>query len=242
MEVRRPLPQRGEDVVEVEPAEADRVGDLVEDDDVVGAGVELLLAELPATLRQRPVVLEVLRGPGEAGAHRDQLDAHLLRRPLFAEVRRLRLHEGEHADAHAAAPGARDQAEGGRGLPLAVAGVEQDEGRMFLRGHAAMVAGQRECDSISRMTPRPERRGCVRESGWLTFRGAVRCWPQALLPWVDNEMEYPMTNLPRPDDERFWPRKGFVCPPYPYGEYEPRARRRPAGALRLDRDRPRRRP
>jgi agmatinase len=29
-----------------------------------------------------------------------------------------------------------------------------------------------------------------------------------------------MTNLPRPDDERFWPRKGFVCPPYPYGEYD----------------------
>jgi agmatinase len=26
--------------------------------------------------------------------------------------------------------------------------------------------------------------------------------------------------LPRPDDPRFWPRKGFVCPPYPYGEYD----------------------
>jgi agmatinase len=25
--------------------------------------------------------------------------------------------------------------------------------------------------------------------------------------------------LPRPDDPRFWPRKSFVCPPYPYGEY-----------------------
>ena len=23
-----------------------------------------------------------------------------------------------------------------------------------------------------------------------------------------------------PDDPRFWPRKGFVCPPHPYGEYK----------------------
>jgi agmatinase len=27
-------------------------------------------------------------------------------------------------------------------------------------------------------------------------------------------------NQPRPDDERFWPRKSFCCPPYPYAEYE----------------------
>jgi len=26
--------------------------------------------------------------------------------------------------------------------------------------------------------------------------------------------------LPRPDDQRFWPRKSFGAPPYPYGEYE----------------------
>ena len=26
--------------------------------------------------------------------------------------------------------------------------------------------------------------------------------------------------LHRPDDERFWPRKAFCCPPHPYGEYE----------------------
>ena len=26
--------------------------------------------------------------------------------------------------------------------------------------------------------------------------------------------------LPRPDDERFWPRTGFCAPPYPFGEYE----------------------
>ena len=26
--------------------------------------------------------------------------------------------------------------------------------------------------------------------------------------------------LPRPDDERFWPRRAFCSPPYPYGEYE----------------------
>ena len=25
---------------------------------------------------------------------------------------------------------------------------------------------------------------------------------------------------PRPDDERFWPPKGFCCPPYPFAEYE----------------------
>ena len=25
---------------------------------------------------------------------------------------------------------------------------------------------------------------------------------------------------PDPDDPRFWPRKGFVCPPHPYGEYK----------------------
>ena len=27
-------------------------------------------------------------------------------------------------------------------------------------------------------------------------------------------------NQPRPDDERFWPRKSFCCPPHPYAEYE----------------------
>jgi agmatinase len=26
--------------------------------------------------------------------------------------------------------------------------------------------------------------------------------------------------LPRPDDERFWPRRSFCCPPHPYAEYE----------------------
>jgi agmatinase len=25
---------------------------------------------------------------------------------------------------------------------------------------------------------------------------------------------------PRPDDERFWPPKGFCCPPFPFGEYD----------------------
>src|SRR3954468_10474345 len=29
-----------------------------------------------------------------------------------------------------------------------------------------------------------------------------------------------MTTLPRPDDERFWPRHTFASVPYPYGEYE----------------------
>lgn len=27
-------------------------------------------------------------------------------------------------------------------------------------------------------------------------------------------------SVPRPDDERFWPPKGFCCPPYPYAEYD----------------------
>src|SRR3990170_8969566 len=26
--------------------------------------------------------------------------------------------------------------------------------------------------------------------------------------------------LPRPDDERFWPRRSFAAPPHPFGEYE----------------------
>lgn len=29
-----------------------------------------------------------------------------------------------------------------------------------------------------------------------------------------------MTTLPRPGDERFWPRKSFCCPPHPYAEYD----------------------
>ena len=27
------------------------------------------------------------------------------------------------------------------------------------------------------------------------------------------------TDLPRPDDERFWPRRAFTAPPPPYGDY-----------------------
>src|SRR5262249_28032583 len=31
---------------------------------------------------------------------------------------------------------------------------------------------------------------------------------------------YCAMSLPRPDDDRFWPRRGFCNPPHPYGEYE----------------------
>ena len=66
------------------------------------------------------VLGDILRHPGEAAAERVNLHAHLPRRALLAEVGVLLLDELEHADAHPATPGARQDAglapRGGDGL------------------------------------------------------------------------------------------------------------------------------
>src|SRR3990172_884040 len=121
------LLQEVDDLAGGEPAVGERVGELVESDDVVVARGDLLLALLPEVAGEGLVLLDVLREPGEAAAQRDDLHAYLLCRPVFAVVAGGGLDELEHADVVAAAPGAKEDAEGGGGLALAVAGVDDDE-------------------------------------------------------------------------------------------------------------------
>src|SRR5581483_563315 len=67
------------------------------------------------------------REPREAAAERHDLHADPLRRAVFAVVGRRALDELQHADVVAAPPRAEEHAERRRRLPLAVAGVDDDQ-------------------------------------------------------------------------------------------------------------------
>ena len=69
---RRARLQELDHLVGREPAVRERVRELVERDDVVLAGGDLRLAVLPQLARERLVLLDVLRQPGEAAAERDR--------------------------------------------------------------------------------------------------------------------------------------------------------------------------
>src|SRR5690606_23707235 len=80
-------------------------------------------------------VLKVLAQPGETGPEGNKLDAGLACCPLFTIVGGFRLDERQHADLHTAAPGSKQHAERSRRLSLAVAGVQDREGRALLGWH-----------------------------------------------------------------------------------------------------------
>src|SRR5690606_41399390 len=120
------------DVVDVEPAPLHRVGELVEDQQVVALVGQAALDLLPSLQSRGLVVLGVtlLSGPRPAGTHLVPLDraalARLLVQPaqslqngLLADAPLGRLHELEDTDPPALGPRAKRQAQGGGGLPRA---------------------------------------------------------------------------------------------------------------------------
>src|SRR5581483_11029696 len=108
--------------------------DLVQDHQLMLAGLDLLTSELQALLGGLAVLFQRVRiaeDVDEADAGRDDLEvwSQPRRASDLAERLALRplahLRELDHADVPAPADGAQRDAEGGRRLALALAGVEQ---------------------------------------------------------------------------------------------------------------------
>ena len=146
--------QRGDDLVLVEPAELDRVGELVEEQELVALVGDPAADLGPALAGAVGGLLEVLADPRPAVAHLLPVDpAQLARGLVLADLPLARLDELEDAAAIAARPRAHEHPEGARRLALAVAG-EDDEQRAVARlaalgigaadvgdlGHAALLA------------------------------------------------------------------------------------------------------
>src|SRR5579884_1524193 len=108
----------------VQPAEVQRVGELVEYQYVEVAGRYPRLRQLPAGAGQVGARLEVATAPRPTVAGAGPGDAHPLRRAHFAERRALVLHELDDLGPQVAPPGAHEQPERGGRLPLAVPGVD----------------------------------------------------------------------------------------------------------------------
>src|SRR5699024_8546057 len=120
---------RRDDPVDVDPAPVEGVGDLVEDDQAMVAGGDQLLGLLPRRGGDGLVEGEVLGQPGEALALGPPVDAELTADLLLTGVPGPRLEELDDGDGPAAADAANDDAHGGGGLALTVAGVDEDERR-----------------------------------------------------------------------------------------------------------------
>ena len=138
----RAVAQRRDHVVELDPAPLDRVGDLVEQQELVALLGDHPLDARPALARLVGRLLEILRDPRPAVAHLLPVDAAERRRGLrLADLPLARLDELEDAAAVAARPGAQEHAEGRRALALAVAGEDDDAAA----GRGACGAAARRC-------------------------------------------------------------------------------------------------
>src|SRR4051794_20789397 len=146
--------ERGHDLVLRDPAVLDRIGELVEQQELVSLARDATLDLLPAGACLVGRLLEVLREPGPAVAHLLPLDpAERLRGLRLADLPLAGLDELEDAAAVAARPRAHQHPERGRRLALAVAG-EHDQQRTVARlaalgvgaseiGHASASRGSR---------------------------------------------------------------------------------------------------
>src|SRR5581483_2381124 len=112
----------------VEPTPVDRVRDLVENHEPVGAPLDRLACQAPGVPRALLAARQVARFPAEAVAALDPVDAQAARGVLLAHLPAIRLDELDHARLPSAARHRPEQhAEGRRGLALAVARVEEHE-------------------------------------------------------------------------------------------------------------------
>ena len=118
-----PCGEHGEHLVGGDPAAGHDVGELVEDQQLVGLGGDRGLDLLPSLLGQlfRGRVLALDPGPGRA--HLVPGDAERLGCLLLADLPLARLHELEDPDRPVLGPAAQHQPEGSRRLALALAGV-----------------------------------------------------------------------------------------------------------------------
>src|SRR5215207_2750657 len=148
-----PVPQRGHHLVDVHPTPLHRVGELVQDVQVMGLGRDPALDLPPALQRVGRVVLfgAGLARPAPPLAHLVPLDGaalacclvHLVERPerrLLADLPLGALDELEHADVPALVPAAQRHPEGGGRLTLHLAGVHhhQRPGPTLPRGQAVL--------------------------------------------------------------------------------------------------------
>src|SRR5690348_14050409 len=120
--------ERGDDGAEVEIVVAQRDIELVEDNEGKARVGHELPRLRPGTLGGRDITRTILRLPGEALAHRvpGDLIAKAGERVALGRMPRA-LDELHDADAMAAAEHAQGEAEGGRRLPLAGAGVHDQK-------------------------------------------------------------------------------------------------------------------
>jgi hypothetical protein len=131
-----PVDQRVDDVVDVEPAPLQQVGELVQHQETVGLGGQVALDLLPALTGVRGVVLvgPVLAGPRPALAHLVPGDrttltggAEDLERVLLTDPPLGALHELEDPDRPALVPRPQGHPERGRRLPLHLPGVDDEQ-------------------------------------------------------------------------------------------------------------------
>src|SRR4051794_14587027 len=135
----RAVAQGADDLVLVEPAELHRIGELVEEQELVALVGDPAGDLGPALARAVGGLLEVLADPRPAVAHLLPVDpAQLARGLVLADLPLARLDELEDPAAVAARPRAHEHPEGARRLALAVAG-EDDEQRAVARLAALRV-------------------------------------------------------------------------------------------------------
>src|SRR4051794_3895768 len=190
--------ERADDLVLGDPAVLDRVGELVEQQELVALVVDAALDLLPPCAGAVGRLLEVLGQPGPAVAHLLPLDpAERLRGLRLADLPLAGLDELEDAAAVAARPRAHQHPERGRRLALAVA-REDDQQRPVARlaalrvgasevGHASASRGSRRALAAAASAPaRLSRTGpcspskittpAARASRCTASMAGARCW------------------------------------------------------------------
>jgi hypothetical protein len=125
--MRWPLAQHIQHGLQIEPAIADRIRDLIEHDQEVLTGHDGGCSTLPAFSGQLRRVRQILALPAEAVAQSLNRHADLLEHAVLAKARRRHLHELVDLDGLAASVCAHGQAKGCRALAFAIAGVDEDE-------------------------------------------------------------------------------------------------------------------
>src|SRR6185369_669044 len=118
---------------EVEPVVLEGIGHFVEHDETDFRVGQMCAGDAPGVLRSPSVALLVLGFPSEAFAADMPGDIRLLPEKRFFAGVRTTLDELHDADLQAMAEGAGDDAERGRGLAFAVAGVDHEDAAFFLR-------------------------------------------------------------------------------------------------------------
>src|SRR5215217_2275060 len=112
----------------VDPSELHRVGELIEEEHVVGLVGEAPLDLLPAFAGLIRALHEVFRGPGPAVAHLEPVDVAELQRCLvLAHFPLAALHELVDTYSVATCPAPEHDPERGRGLALAVARIHDEQ-------------------------------------------------------------------------------------------------------------------